>query len=192
MKDAFYFSTVAVSVWCALQAIPAQGQVRYMDRVPTRQEIRESLGLQPRVGPAAPGTDSSRRAKGIEWALPAEPADRSAGPALALPVAFERGTAHLSKSSLAYLRAVAEVMADHPDLKIAVEGHTDGTGDPRANFVLSWERSLAVFRAMVDRYGIDPERLQPVGKGATEPLSGADPTRGINRRVQFRTVGREL
>lgn len=191
MKDAFflYCSTVAVSVWCALQATPAEAQVRYIDHVPTRQEIRESLGLQARQGATAWGTGSSRRAKGIEWSVPAEPAEPSAGPALALPVAFERGTAHLSKSSLAYLRAVADVMADHPGLKIAVEGHTDGTGDPRANFVLSWERSLAVFRAMVDRYGIDPERLQPVGKGATEPLHDADPSQGINRRVQFRTIG---
>jgi outer membrane protein OmpA-like peptidoglycan-associated protein len=54
--------------------------------------------------------------------------------------------------------------------------------------MLSWERAFAVFRLLVDRYGIDPARLVPVGKGASEPLVATQSPNPLNRRVQFRVV----
>lgn len=191
MTNALYPSTAAASVLCAalVYSAPSEGQVRYFDHVPTPQEIQQSLGMPVPLVRAWRSAGGSRRTKGIEWTRPADPVASPSDHALALPVNFELGAARVSKSSLAYVEAVADVLASHPDIKLTVEGHTDGTGDSKANFVLSWERSLAVFRLMVYRYGIDPARLQPVGKGASEPLQDADPAHGINRRVQFRMIG---
>jgi flagellar motor protein MotB len=55
--------------------------------------------------------------------------------------------------------------------------------------VLSWERALGVFRSLVETYGIEPRRLQPVGEGPLEPMPGTNPHDGGNRRVQFRVTG---
>jgi outer membrane protein OmpA-like peptidoglycan-associated protein len=133
------------------------------------------------------------RRKGIEWntAAAAEPADapQRDAPAVALPVAFDRGAATVSKASMAYVDSIAAVLSEDPSLRLVIEGHTDTTGNPRANAVLSWERAFSVFRVLVERYGIDPQRLQPLGKGDSDPLRPAEPAHAINRRVQFRMAG---
>jgi flagellar motor protein MotB len=40
----------------------------------------------------------------------------------------------------------------------------------------------------VERYGIDPVRLQPLGKGSMELIDSANPEGAANRRVQFRPL----
>jgi outer membrane protein OmpA-like peptidoglycan-associated protein len=55
--------------------------------------------------------------------------------------------------------------------------------------MLSWERAYSVFKLLVERYGIDPARLQPIGRGPLEPMPGVAPNDGMNRRVQFRVAG---
>ena len=49
---------------------------------------------------------------------------------------------------------------------MAIEGHTDASGSAQRNLMLSWDRAMTVFKLLVERYGIDPVRLQPVGKGS--------------------------
>lgn len=187
---------------CAVSC--AQAQVRYFDRVPSPVEIMAALNPQPTpaAGPQTPRPEGQTKTRGLEWGVgttsavssnmspAAAPAPQPpAGPALALPINFEFGTARLSRTSLAYIEAVVAVLHQNPEMRLMVEGHTDAAGQARANMMLSWERSFSVFRAMVERYGIDPARLQPVGKGSTEPLVATDPQLGANRRVQFRVLG---
>jgi outer membrane protein OmpA-like peptidoglycan-associated protein len=103
-----------------------------------------------------------------------------------MPVNFDHGATGVSRASLAYLAVVATVLADDASLHLVIEGHTDASGDPRTNAMLSWERAFAVFRVLVHRYGIDPQRLQPVGLGSIDPLRPSEPGHAMNRRVQFR------
>jgi outer membrane protein OmpA-like peptidoglycan-associated protein len=84
---------------------------------------------------------------------------------------------------------VADVLRSDPGVSLIIEGHTDATGGYQRNMVLSWERATAVYRALVENFGIDPSRLQPIGKGPSEPMPGTAPTDGSNRRVQFRLNG---
>jgi outer membrane protein OmpA-like peptidoglycan-associated protein len=109
-------------------------------------------------------------------------------PALAFPVHFDSGQVRVSKPSLSYVAALADALTQDPLLKIQVEGHTDSAGTARSNLMLSWERAFAVFRLLVDRYGIDPARLVPVGKGCSEPLVTTQSPHPLNRRVQFRLL----
>lgn len=111
------------------------------------------------------------------------------GGAIALPVNFDLGSARVSAGSVGYIQAIAQALASDPSLRLVVEGHTDGAGSPQSNMMLSWDRAFSVFRLLVERYGIDPARLQPLGKGSTEPLNASNPRDGQNRRVQFRTMG---
>jgi OOP family OmpA-OmpF porin len=117
------------------------------------------------------------------------PPPPSLPPAVAFPLQFEFGSAVVSANSQAFIRVIAELLQKRPDLHLSIEGHTDAVGSIQTNMKLSWERALAVFRALVEQYGIDPARLKPVGKGPTEPLPDLSPYDGQNRRVQFRVMG---
>jgi outer membrane protein OmpA-like peptidoglycan-associated protein len=109
-------------------------------------------------------------------------------PGVAMPVNFDRGSSLVTDESIPYIAAVAEAMKLDASLRLTVEGHTDSTGDPGRNLVLSWERAVTVYKMLVSRYQIDPQRLRPEGKGIMEPLSGTEPNAAINRRVQFRPI----
>lgn len=110
-------------------------------------------------------------------------------PAIAIPVNFNLGSSDIKSTSMPYIDAIAALLIQDPSVQLTVEGHTDASGDPRRNLMLSWERAFTVFRVLVTRYNIDPSRLKPIGKGASEPITGAAPAEDINRRVQFRVLG---
>jgi outer membrane protein OmpA-like peptidoglycan-associated protein len=103
-----------------------------------------------------------------------------------MPIRFEAGSARVAPESLRYLEALAAFLASSPEARLSIEGHTDIVGDPRINLVLSWERALSIYRLMVEKYRVEPAQLQPVGKGASEPMADSAPDDAKNRRVQFR------
>jgi len=112
-----------------------------------------------------------------------------AGPAAGMPITFASGSSRIDPSSNGFLQTVAEMLNSDPSLRIMIEGHTDSRGSYKRNMVLSWDRAMGVYRVLVEQYGIDPARLQPAGKGPTEPMPGTSPNSGENRRVQFRLMG---
>lgn len=111
------------------------------------------------------------------------------GPAIAMPVAFDVGSARLAPGATAFLESIAGALNADPSLHLAIEGHTDAAGSARANMMLSWDRAMTVFRTLVERFNIDPARLRPMGKGSSEPMAGTSPLDRSNRRVQFRVEG---
>jgi outer membrane protein OmpA-like peptidoglycan-associated protein len=143
--------------------------------------------------PAAPAVADGSTNAAVPAAQPA-PAPRpantmSAGPAVAMPITFDTNSSRVAGSSVAYVDAVAGLLQRDPSLRLTIEGHTDAVGSPQRNLPLSWERAMSVFRLLIERHGIDPQRLQPIGRGSLEPLDGLPPTAPRNRRVQFRVLG---
>ena len=106
-----------------------------------------------------------------------------------MPINFELGSSRVDRGSLPYIERVALLMRDDPSLQLVIEGHTDDRGSFPRNMVLSWDRAIGVYRSLVESYGVDPTRLQLLGKGPLEPLPGSDPHDAANRRVQFRIKG---
>jgi OOP family OmpA-OmpF porin len=84
-------------------------------------------------------------------------------------------------------RDISQVLAEHPDWKLSVEGHTDNIGGDAFNLDLSNRRAAAVKQALVARYHIAPDRLSPAGFGATRPMESNDTMEGRarNRRVEL-------
>jgi outer membrane protein OmpA-like peptidoglycan-associated protein len=119
-----------------------------------------------------------------------EPANAATGaPAAALPINFDLGSSRVDRDSLPYIETIASLLRGDPSLRLVIEGHTDALGSYHRNMILSWDRALGVFRTLVESYGVEPQRLQLLGKGPLEPMPGTDPTDGANRRVQFRISG---
>jgi outer membrane protein OmpA-like peptidoglycan-associated protein len=67
------------------------------------------------------------------------------------------------------LALVADLLKENSGMVIELISHTDARGDEKANQKLSENRAKAVYTYLVEKKGIDPRRMIPVGKGEIEP-----------------------
>jgi chemotaxis protein MotB len=116
-------------------------------------------------------------------------------------VMFDSGEAELKPAGAAVLRKVAAVLAQHPNLKVHVIGHTDNVpirAAARNRFPSNWElstaRATSAVRFLTEVAGVDPRRLGAVGYGEFRPV--ADNTtpegRARNRRIAITILSEEL
>jgi outer membrane protein OmpA-like peptidoglycan-associated protein len=113
--------------------------------------------------------------------------------ALSADMLFGFDSAEIGPAAEAALTEAASVLRKHPDLAVAIEGHTDALGTDEHNTELSRERAEAVVNWLVEEADVDPARLQAAGKGKTEPVApdanpdGTDNPQGRaeNRRVEI-------
>jgi outer membrane protein OmpA-like peptidoglycan-associated protein len=106
-------------------------------------------------------------------------------------VTFESDSTRLTSTSNDQLGQLAAVLKAYPTVVIAVEGHTDNTGDPAANKKLSEDRAAAVKDALVGM-GVPAERVTSTGWGAEKPIASNDTEDGKlkNRRVEISITNR--
>jgi outer membrane protein OmpA-like peptidoglycan-associated protein len=102
---------------------------------------------------------------------------------------FDTNKATIKPQSFNMLDQVALTIKAHPEFKIRIEGHTDTQGKMDANLKLSDERAASV-RLYLIKANIEPERLQSVGYGPTQPIADNKTKAGreANRRVEFHIV----
>ncbi len=100
---------------------------------------------------------------------------------------FATGSAELAPESTPTLKEIGQMLKDHADLSLMIEGHTDNTGNAAANQALSEKRAAAVKDYLVATYQIDASRLQSKGLGASKPAASNDTAEGRqqNRRVEL-------
>jgi outer membrane protein OmpA-like peptidoglycan-associated protein len=105
---------------------------------------------------------------------------------IALYILFDTGKATIRPESQSIVKQVVEMMKAHPDLKVAVEGHTDNVGSPASNKALSQQRAQSVMAALTAQ-GIAPARLAAAGFGQERPVAdnGTEDGRAKNRRVEL-------
>ena len=87
------------------------------------------------------------------------------------------------------LSNMANLLKSFPETQALIEGHTDSTGDPELNKVISAERAASVKNFLVGQ-GIEARRLAASGLGFEKPIeSNSTPEgRSKNRRVVIRIV----
>jgi outer membrane protein OmpA-like peptidoglycan-associated protein len=102
-------------------------------------------------------------------------------------ITFATDSADLSGGAYAAAGNIAGVLSQYPQLRLAVVGHTDNTGDYNHNIDLSGRRAQSIVNAMVNDYDIDPTRLAAVGVGPLAPIetNNTDYGRSQNRRVEL-------
>ena len=122
---------------------------------------------------------------------PAESGEAGGAPPAGEPVVlrnvlFATASAELLPESLAELARLRDLLADHPGLRIRIQGHTDDVGDDDANQALS-ERRAAAVRDHLTAEGIAADRLEAAGFGESRPVvpNDDDAARALNRRTEF-------
>ncbi|MBD3335278.1 MAG: OmpA family protein, partial [Candidatus Eisenbacteria bacterium] len=103
---------------------------------------------------------------------------------------FKFGTAQIvSADPIPVLERAAEIMQEHPDIRVQIEGHTDNIGSDEYNMDLSQKRANAVKEWLVSQ-GISADRLVTVGRGESEPIDSneTDLGRARNRRIEFHVM----
>lgn len=102
-------------------------------------------------------------------------------------VYFKPNSHEPDAESMAYIEQVAKWLRQAPDVKLYVNGYTDGLGDGVKNYHLSIERADLIMRILAEGYGVAPERLKVRGYGEAFPDFPDDTPehRALNRRVTF-------
>ena len=105
-------------------------------------------------------------------------------------VLFRTASATLTPVAREKLARVGGILAAHPDLHIAAEGHTDDVGNDQDNQQLSEKRAQAVLAYLVLQK-IPLTAVDTTGFGETRPVASNDTAEGRrqNRRVEVVLTG---
>jgi outer membrane protein OmpA-like peptidoglycan-associated protein len=101
-------------------------------------------------------------------------------------VVFDTGRAELRPGAYRTLQQLAQVLAQHPERRVRIEGFTDSTGSDELNRSLSERRAAAVRDALVG-LGVSPDRIDIRAFGEAFPVASNDTPAGrqLNRRVEI-------
>jgi OOP family OmpA-OmpF porin len=175
------FALVGLAATAAMAA-----DVKSLGDHPTPDQLIEALV------PATGVNSGAMETRGLRvYSAKAETASQAPAPAVALDIKFGLNSAELTPQAKASVQQLAAAMKSQQLLsfRFRVEGHTDASGSPEHNLILSKERAQSVSDYLVRQFGIDPSRLQIVGRGQQDPLDPADPRNAVNRRVQIVNLG---
>jgi len=100
---------------------------------------------------------------------------------------FEFDKDVIKTESYPILDQAIQVFKDNSDLRVRIEGHTDAKGSDEYNMDLSTRRARSVMGYLIERGGIDPARLEAVGRGESAPITTneTDEGRAKNRRIEW-------
>lgn len=126
-----------------------------------------------------------------EWA---ELARKVRGTLLDRPITFAPGSTEIPEDFQDELREAVPRLRHYPSYRVIVEAHVSDSGQADLDQALSEERALAVKRFLMWECGVPDERIQSIGKGATQPLPRLPDERQSaydrrNRRARIILVG---
>lgn len=103
---------------------------------------------------------------------------------------FRPGGAQIEAVNFALLNNVVSAIAIFPAGQVVVSGHTDSTGNPKNNLVLSAARAQSVAEFLTTVGGLQAARLSVEGRGEDEPVSSNDTSEGRaqNRRIDISII----
>jgi outer membrane protein OmpA-like peptidoglycan-associated protein len=99
---------------------------------------------------------------------------------------FETGSTKLTPGSATTVDGLVTILKAYPTVSVALEGHTDSTGDPAANKQLSRDRATAV-KEIIVKGGVQEARISTAGYGSERPIAPNDTEAGRakNRRLEL-------
>jgi chemotaxis protein MotB len=99
---------------------------------------------------------------------------------------FRSGSAYIDSKGKRAIRQLAQVLSNHADIDINVEGHTDSDGTPHSNWDLSVRRAVSVVKQLTAS-GLDARRVVASGRGENMPIAPNSTQMGKaqNRRTEI-------
>lgn len=116
-------------------------------------------------------------------------------------ILFDSGEAELKPDGEAVLQKIAAILAQHPEIKIHVVGHTDNVpirASAHSRYASNWElssaRAIAAVRFLTERAGVDPRRVGALAYGEFRPVADNSTPEGRakNRRIAIVILQDEL
>ena len=104
---------------------------------------------------------------------------------------FKSGSYKISDRAKEIIGKIAQIVNDHNDLDILIEGHTDNvpiyTECMLDNWDLSVKRATSIVRLMQTEFGVQPERMTAGGRSEYIPKESNETSEGraINRRTEI-------
>ena len=103
---------------------------------------------------------------------------------------FASGSIDVDPKGKEALIEIGKALNKQPDVQMAIEGHTDNIpmkGAIKDNWDLSVLRATSIARILISDAGMNPKRIQAVGRGDTQPVAGNDTPEGRakNRRTEI-------
>jgi len=137
-------------------------------------------GVAPVTPPPAPSVDTATQPKPEKKTEPVRPA---AGPQLEI-AHFATDSWQIQATDTARLRANAESLKAHPDLKVVITGHCDPRASERYNKELGLKRAKAVKDFLVAA-GVAGDRVAVRSEGKQRPISTKPDEYWLDRRAEF-------
>ena len=106
---------------------------------------------------------------------------------------FATGSAELGPGDYTSLAELAAYLAEHPEKRVALVGHTDAEGSLAGNISLSKRRAASIADRLATKYGVNRDQLEAEGIGYLAPIASnqTDEGRTLNRRVEAILVSTE-
>ena len=106
---------------------------------------------------------------------------------------FGTGSSELGAGPYASLKDLGAFMAQQPELRVVLVGHSDTVGGLAVNIDLSRKRAQSVRQRLISAYGADPDQVSAEGAGYLAPIASnlTEPGREANRRVEAVVVPKE-
>lgn len=158
-------------------------ETRVEDRPDDELTEEELAAIDRERAAAARGVEDRRSLEGEELD---ELLDDPDSPIGRRTIYFEFDSSDIREEDLEIIEAHASFLADHPDQRIILEGHTDERGSPEYNLALGERRAESVMRALV-LSGASEDQIRVISYGEEKPaeLGSDDDAWAQNRRAEL-------
>jgi len=139
----------------------------------------------PKPAPIAPAPPPAP----VEPVKPAPPPPpKPVAPPVLDTIYFDPAKTNINPAAAKALDRTGMILKENPQLKVEIGGHTDASGNEKANQAISEKRAQSAMKYLQDKFNIPENRMTVKGYGATKPIAdnSTQDGRSKNRRVEFK------
>jgi outer membrane protein OmpA-like peptidoglycan-associated protein len=119
---------------------------------------------------------------------PPPPPAKPAAPPVLDTIYFDPAKTNINPTAAKALDRNGMILKENPQLKVEIGGHTDASGNEKAQQAISEKRAQSAMKYLQDKFNIPESRMTVKGYGATKPIADnkTQEGRSKNRRVEFK------